>query len=113
MKKVSIDLAEGGPDESPVSLKDAPNVYYPSLHISSDEEIDLPDEGQMLVTFRKTRTEESKSDRGERYCCTLEIQSIDGVGESKVGKKSPKPDEVFDEAMKKYMDEKMAESEAE
>jgi len=111
MKAVSIDLAEKSPccGEPVEAVKD--RKWYPTLHVSSEEELDLPEEGQMLVTFKKTRSEEVKDDRGERYSCTLEIQSIDGLKEAK--KASKRPDDEFEERMTKYMAEKTAKEDKE
>lgn len=74
-----MNLAEEGPSGEPIGVQDnLPTKWYPTIHLSKKgEEIDLPDEGEMTVTFRKTRSEESRNDKGEeRYSCTLELHEI-------------------------------------
>lgn len=53
--------------------------YYPTVHLDSKDESyeDIPESGTMTVTFRKIRTEESKSDKGTRYSCTLELRKLE------------------------------------
>jgi len=70
---------------SPMEAQPAPHAYYPTLHLSKvGEEIDLPDEGVLTVTFKKIRSEESKNADGkERYSCTLELHDIRKVKEEK------------------------------
>jgi hypothetical protein len=107
MKQVSIDLAESSPcgcDMPCAPVKDS--KWYPSLHIASKDEIELPEEGRMIVTFKRERMEEVTDERGTRYNCTLKIHSIEGVEGAK--KQSKRPDEDFDDAMEEYEKSKKA-----
>jgi hypothetical protein len=74
--------------------------WYPSLHIASTEELELPESGRMIVTFKRERLEEVTDERGTRYNCTLRIHSVDGVEAD--SKQSKRPDENFDDAMEEY-----------
>ncbi len=78
MKTVSIDLGSGGPEcctDSP--LKSEPSKYYPTVHYNGDKPLNLPDEGEITVTFRKVSESTSKNSDGKKsYSCTLEIREI-------------------------------------
>lgn len=110
MKDLSIDLGENGPEAMPTPSGDG-KVFYPSLHISSDEEIDLPKSGKMTVSYRVTRTEESEGKGTTRYSLTLEVLSIVGVEEGK--KETKRPDDEFEERMDAHMKSKQGKEDEE
>lgn len=61
----------------PAPSSDSKKPSYPSLYINSKEELDLPEEGTVLIKFRKTReTEDTKDPANPSYSCELEVQSI-------------------------------------
>jgi len=50
---------------------------YPSFHYSGKKELDLPDEGEMTIKFKKVSETSSVNKQGEhRYACTIEVQAI-------------------------------------
>jgi len=50
---------------------------YPTFHYDGKKELDLPDEGEMTIKFRKVSSTSSVNKSGEhRYACTIEVQSI-------------------------------------
>lgn len=77
MKTVKIKLGEKMSEKGCPEPLDSSDVYYPSVHFSSDEEYDLPKEGVMLVRYKKTSSSEHMRE-GEkpRYECTLELKEI-------------------------------------
>jgi hypothetical protein len=61
---------------SPTSEKDR-EPDYPTFHYDGRKELDLPDEGEMTIKFRKVSSTSSVNKEGEhRYACTIEVQSI-------------------------------------
>lgn len=96
---MKMDLAEKMDHIVPEKPYEGP--YYPSIHISRDKKIELPDSGEMTVKFKVRSREESERDGKERYSCQIEIQEITGVSadeccsEEKSGAKN-KMDEAGD-----------------
>lgn len=81
MKSLNIDLGDCGPCSPCCAETKSPDKYYPTVTYYSTEDIELPDEGTLLIKFKKVRsTEETKE---ERHSCTFEVQKILGVGKSK------------------------------
>jgi hypothetical protein len=77
--KMPMDLGYKMDGPSKASM---PDKMYPSLHLEWPTEYDLPDSGEMTVTFRKTHESKSKGQGGKpRYTVDLEIRSIDSVEE--------------------------------
>jgi len=78
MKK--IDLAQGQ-DEYPSPMRaetSAPGKRYPTFTYSGPDEVDLPDEGEMTIEFRKVAS--SKPQGGSsNHSCTIEVQKIVSV----------------------------------
>lgn len=61
-------------------------TYYPSINIECKEgepSYDIPESGTMLVTFKRTRVEETEDERGKRHSCTLKLKSIDEINGQK------------------------------
>ena len=109
---VNIDLGSKGPEIAPAQTTTA-DKYYPSIYIDRDTPLDLPESGQMTVTFKVRRRSEQKSDGKEgeikHYSYELEIRSIDGVekGEESVNSKKTPTDEL-DARIKKHLADKLA-----
>jgi hypothetical protein len=78
---MAIDLSESNDYPSPISMSEmSKEKHYPGLHISCDEDIDLPDEGEMTVTFkRRNATERTDKDGNCTYTYDLDICSIESV----------------------------------
>jgi len=61
---------------SPVSGKPR-EPDYPTFHYDGKKELDLPDEGEMTIKFRKVSSTSSVNKEGEhRYACTIEVRTI-------------------------------------
>jgi hypothetical protein len=53
-------------------------TYYPSLYLSGDKKISLPDSGSAVITFRKVSSgEDQREGQDAHYRCELEIHSIE------------------------------------
>lgn len=74
-----ISLAREYPNESPMTLSPVSDrgPDYPSFHYAGTKELELPDEGEMTIKFRK-RSETSSTDKNGKhfYECDIEVQSI-------------------------------------
>jgi hypothetical protein len=86
MKDLNIDL--GSKMDTPCcvpeqSTKGSPTVYYPSFSYDGDEPMDFPDEGVMLVKYKKVSSTKTTRDDKTRYSCTIEVQKIAGVASKK------------------------------
>lgn len=71
--KLNLELGEKMSD--PVSVtSDSPKgrMYYPELHVTKDEPIDLPKEGTMVIHYKKV----ASSEREGKYSCTFEVHKI-------------------------------------
>jgi hypothetical protein len=65
----------GGSIATPINDRD--RVYYPEFTYSGDKELELPEEGEMVIKFRTVR--ETEDVREGRYTCTVEVLSIEKV----------------------------------
>ena len=95
--KLNLKLGESGPEatSAPVGMK-AREEYFPEFTFREDSEARFPDEGTMVIKYRKVRSSvDKKSDKP--YSCTIEIREIVSAN----GKKE-EPDETptkkYDEA---------------
>jgi len=87
MKSVSIDLGSGGPSDccSDTPLKSEPSKYYPSVHYNGDEELNIPDEGEMTIRYKKTASGHNVDSTGKKhYNCTIEVREITGTESGEV-----------------------------
>jgi hypothetical protein len=92
MKKVNIKLGKT-PEQipAPVGSPEGGPEFFPSLHVTSSEKLELPDKGVMLVKFRKVASSSNKPRDGEEsYSCTFDIKEIIAV----TGKADDDDDEV-------------------
>jgi hypothetical protein len=86
--KMNIDLGQKDgmccPCDAP-SKTEGPRVYYPGFHYEGDEELDLPESGEMTIRFVKTGSSENTNRDGKtRYSCSIEVRkivSVEGNGE--------------------------------
>lgn len=97
---VSIGNPNSGPD-------------YPNFHYEGAKELDLPDEGEMTIKFRKTSETSSVDKSGKHfYSCTIEVQSICDVEGGEVDDDAPahgsdkSVSDLLDSLMEKHMKEK-------
>ncbi len=99
---MAIDLSESNDYPSPISTADySKEKHYPGLHISCDEDIDLPEEGEMTVTFkRRSATERTDKEGDCTYTYDLDICSIESVD----GKEVEDSDEEDNAGGKSYDD---------
>lgn len=64
-----------------------PEKTYPHFHYSGPKELELPDEGEMTICFKKTsETSSTRSDGSHWYECCIEVHTIKEV-------ESEEPDE--------------------
>lgn len=88
-----IDLAYDSLSE--VKPYDPDEPHYPSLTIDSDD-VDIPDEGTMVIRFKKRSETESTVD-GETECrCTVDLCEIESIDGKKVSQPYKKRDEAGD-----------------
>jgi hypothetical protein len=84
-------------------------VAYPKFHYSGPEELDLPQEGDMVICFRKVReTSEVKQDGSHWYECDVEVRSIESVEGEDVEpptRRDTSAEDNLDRLMKEHMDE--------
>ncbi len=84
MKAVKIDLGEGGPSAS-VAVDPAPSEkYYPTIHYSGSEELNIPKEGEMKIRYKKTASGHSEHNGKTTYNCTIEVREIVGIEKAEV-----------------------------
>ena len=78
---MSIELDQDyGPYEISPSNSKSKDPRYPSFHYEGDEELDLPEEGEMTVTFRvKTKSERRDSEGNCTYSYDIEVCTIEDV----------------------------------
>jgi len=78
-----ISLAREYPREGLSTVAGSPlnsEPDYPQFHYSGKKELDLPDEGEMTIKFRKRReTCEKAKDGTHFYECDIEVKSICSV----------------------------------
>jgi hypothetical protein len=85
---------------------------YPTFHYDGKKELDLPDEGEMTIKFRKVSSTSSVNKEGEhRYACTIEVRSVcDVEGESDDESPAHGSDksvsDLLDSLMKKAMEDR-------
>lgn len=75
--KLNIDLGSKGPGECCSSpTKSEPSVYYPSFCYTGDKPMDIPEEGEMVIRYKKVSSTKETRDDKTRYICTIEIREI-------------------------------------
>jgi len=104
--KMPMDLGynlDMGPSEAP-STKEK---MYPSLHLEWPTDYDLPESGELTVTFRKTGENKSKRPGGKmRYTVDLEIKTIEAVEAGEEDDEKPsKKNESGSDALDRYKKE--------
>lgn len=94
-KEISLAMDEGPYSVELPKPSDKREPDYPSFHYDGEKELDLPDEGEMTIRFRKVSSTSSVNKQGEhRYACTIEVQAIcDVEGEEE-------PDEMYSDKAK-------------
>jgi hypothetical protein len=75
-----IDLGVSAKDRyslsKPVEM-DSKEKVYPTFHYCGPVELDLPDEGELTITFRKKRESSSIEEDGSHYYeCDIEVRKI-------------------------------------
>jgi len=80
-----IDLGVSSKEQygGPPSTGEPSETVFPSFHYSGPKELDLPEEGEMTVKFKKRRETYSKrSDGTPWYECDIEVCCICDVEDS-------------------------------
>lgn len=94
--KLNLDLEEKGP-ESPLAVSgDKDRRYFPEFTFREKGEPEFPDEGTMVIRYKKVRTSMDKNS-SKPYSCTLEVREIvSASGEKK--DEDDAPSKKYDEA---------------
>lgn len=89
-----------------------PEKYYPTVTYTSDEPMNLPESGKMLIEFKKVESSESNRGGKEKYSCTFEVRKIVKVGksegddESNAGKAKNESGDALDKLRDDYVKSK-------
>lgn len=82
MMKLNVDLGQKG-FAGPVSQSDE-EVHYPMLHTHTEEDLDLPMEGTMVIRYCVHRAVSVKDEDGKHtYDCDIEVKEIVSVNGDK------------------------------
>lgn len=110
---LNIDL--GSKDNGPCCVSQStPEKYYPTVSYHGDKEIELPEEGEMTIKFKRVGKSESTDRSGkESYSCTFEVREIvscEGCSVEAEDAEEPagKAKNEAEDALDKLMAEKMA-----
>ncbi len=108
MKEINIDLGESYPHPphlTPMSVESEDHVHYPELHVVTDEMLDIPREGKMIVHYRKKGYREL--DNG-KYSCDICIKKIVAVETVKAppSQRDRSAEEALDALAEKMAEEK-------
>lgn len=88
---------DGPTDVGSKKLDKAPKISYPTLYITSDGDMDFPEEGTALVKFRRvSETKTTRDAEDPRYNCELEIMGIRVEDESNEDDEDEKPEDPVD-----------------
>jgi hypothetical protein len=79
-----IDLAEN----LPTPCEKSPEKYYPTIHVTRDEDLGLPESGVLTARFKVTRREIAEHNGKTTYSYTIELRAIESL-EGEVEKKNP------------------------
>jgi hypothetical protein len=105
-----IDLAMSYEETMP-SLPEKDDVHYPSFHVESDEKLDIPEEGEMTIKYKKVSSAHSERNGNEHYSCTIEVLGIvstDGKKVKSPAKSGNEAESALDDLMKAAMKHKAA-----
>jgi hypothetical protein len=88
--KLKIDLSSG-----PGSMNCAPccidDVWYPNINLRRDDELEIPDSGELTVTFKVTSKTVREQDGKKCYEYTLKLGEILGAKKGEVTFKAAEP----------------------
>jgi hypothetical protein len=108
--KYNHDLGEQA--ESPTSVETqtgGTRIFYPSVHLSGDEELDLPEEGTITFKFKIRREASSKGENGKlRYECDLDLTKLvaaEGEKDARPSKRDTSAEDSLDKLMKGRSDD--------
>ena len=84
-------------------MEKPPKKHYPTVHLETDERLDIPEEGTITFTYKKKSGEWHEKDDGKkRYECTLKLKSLVRAHKGKKAKVEAKlPVEETEEALDK------------
>lgn len=114
-KEISLAREYDNELGSPVMAQTERGPDYPTFTYSGSKELDLPDEGEMTIKFRKvSETSSVNKDNKHYYECRIEVQSICDVegddDDSEVEAPAKGADkavsDVLDSLMKAHMESK-------
>lgn len=105
--KYDTDLGSDPKDySSPISAQEPSRIYYPSVHLSGPEELDLPEEGTITFKYKLRREASSKDGDGKhRYDCDLDLTKLVSATPEKDERPSRR-DTSTEDALDKLMKER-------
>lgn len=93
--KLNIKLNESS--DSPATISGEKREYFPEFTFREDDEPEFPDEGTMVIKYRKVRSSvDKKTDKP--YSCTLEVREIVSANGKKEESDEAAPTKKYDEA---------------
>lgn len=113
MKSISLAEKSDGPSmavsQSPADVRE----YFPQVTLRETGGLDLPDEGEITLSFHKVRSEEENHDGKKTYRCTLEFRAILDVEDTGVSEPASNKNKDSGDALDALRDEKMKDAESE
>lgn len=86
-----------------------PKEYYPRVTLCETGGLEIPDEGEITLKFKKVRSEEETVDGKKKYRRTLDLVSILDIEDTSVEEPASNRGKDTENALDKLRDEKMAE----
>lgn len=103
--KLNIELGEKISEPSTATMSSSKDkMYYPELHLTSDEELDIPETGTMVIQYKKV----GYSSRNGKHTCDLEVHKVISADETKGPSAPSKRDKSAEEALDALAKEKSA-----
>lgn len=103
-----MKLGQSYSETMPSPMKD--KEYFPSFTYEGDKSLDLPEEGEMTIKFKRRRETETTDEDGKtHYSCTVDVTEIVDVEDTEQETAEPKTEEILDKLMEKIQAEKKKE----
>ena len=103
---MKYDLGQKYDDMSPCCAGEEKKgkMHYPTLYFTHSEKIDLPEEGEAVIKFRKVESAENTRDPDDpKYRCELEIHSLETKGGAKKSDGMVSMGDALKQAMRKKL----------
>ncbi len=94
---MAIDLAQDYSDMIPSGKIE--DKHYPSFHVECDEDLELPEEGGMTITFkRRGQTARTDKDGNCTYSYDIEVCTIEEINDEEVEETDEAGGKSYDDA---------------